>query len=75
MNWKSKSEPQVGAEREKIKFAWLPTLVKSTWIWFEKYISVQKYGTYSYMVYDSDYGDYQATTLYNRWYEVGRVRK
>lgn len=43
MRWtpKSKEILRRGAKRERIKFAWFPTKVKTTWVWLEKYRAIE----------------------------------
>jgi hypothetical protein len=38
-----KKNYQLGDIRTVVRFAWLPVNIGGTWIWFAKYICVQKY--------------------------------
>ena len=52
MRWKVKKDPQDGAERWRMRFAWFPVNVRlhwpsnmndRYWIWLERYNQYQKY--------------------------------
>lgn len=51
--FKNYSEPPLGQERLKKKFAWLPTRATYCWVWLECYYSHERYMSVVVDEYDS----------------------
>ena len=75
MKWKAKHkaakvQPKLGDKREVTRFAFFPTKVESSWLWFEKYTAIQEWKKY-YYEYDEVVSEGIFTEKYRTNYGVG----